>query len=113
MDKPELGGESTMNSTTAGSSTGPRLLLLALFAAVVVRAVPVAMAWYSGQPPAYPGQHVSRLLFSVMLLSFLCAVLVATGPDRDSARSRYFSRSFTAVAIVTLLADVWYDYVTH
>jgi hypothetical protein len=113
MDKPELGAERTMNNTSASSSSGPRLVILALFAAVAVRAVPVAMAWYSGQPPAYQGQHVSRLLFSMMMLSFLCAALFGSGPDRDSARSRYFSRSFMAVAVVTLLADVWYDYVTH
>ena len=101
-----------MNSTTTDSSTGPRLLLLALCAAVAVRAVPVAFAWYSGQPPAYPGQHVNRLLFSMIMLSFLCAALFGTGPDRHSARSRYLSRSFMAVAVVTLIGDVWYDYVT-
>jgi hypothetical protein len=102
-----------MNNTAAGSSTGPSLLLLALFAAVVVRAVPVAIAWYSGQPASYPGQHANRLLFSVMILSFLCSALVATGPDRESARSRFFSRSFMAVAVLTLITHVWYDHGTH
>jgi hypothetical protein len=87
--------------------------MLALFAAVAVRAVPVAIAWYSGQAPAYPGQHANRLLFSIMILSFLCSALVATGADRESTRSRFLSRSFMAVAVLTLLAHMWYDSGTH
>jgi hypothetical protein len=48
-----------------------------------------------------------------MLLSFLGAFLVATDTDRGSTRSRYLSGTLMTVALVTIIAEIWYDYAGH